>query len=109
MTDEPYALQTLSREDVDALPGVSVIDFGTQWCGHCNAAQPLIGKVMADYPHVRRLKIEDGSGRRLGRSFKIKLWPTLVFMRDGQEVGRLVRPTRIGDIEQAFQGLATKA
>ncbi|SDG24468.1 thioredoxin family protein [Pseudomonas abietaniphila] len=105
MTTEPYVAQTLSRADVDALRGVSVIEFGTNWCGHCNAAQPLIEEVIAEYPQVRRLKIEDGSGRRLGRSFGVKLWPTLVFMRDGEEVARLVRPTKVSYIEEAFEVL----
>lgn len=105
MTTEPYVAETLSRADVDALSGVSVIEFGTNECGHCNAAQPLIETVIAEYPQVRRLKIEDGSGRRLGRSFRVKLWPTLVFMRDGEEVARLVRPTRGSDIEEAFEVL----
>ena len=42
---------------------------------------------------MRHIKIEDGSGRPLGRSFRVKLWPTLVFLRDGVEVARVVRPT----------------
>ncbi|NBB12686.1 thioredoxin family protein [Pseudomonas sp. SLFW] len=104
MTEALYLPETLTRAEVDALAGVSVIDFGTNWCGHCKAALPLIGEVFAEYPQVRHVKVEDGSGRRLGRSFKVKLWPTLVFMRDGQEVGRLVRPTRMSDIEEAFEG-----
>lgn len=41
---------------------------------------------------MRHLKIEDGPGRRLGRFFRVKLWPTLVFLQDGEEVARLVRP-----------------
>ncbi|RJX79893.1 thioredoxin [Pseudomonas sp. LS-2] len=92
MTNEPYVPETLTRAEVDALEGASVIEFGTNWCGHCTAAQPMIG--------------EDGSGRRLGRSFGVKLWPTLVFMRDGQEVARLVRPTKVSYIEEAFETLA---
>lgn len=48
---------------------------------------------------VRHLKIEDGPGRPLGRSFGIKLWPTLVFLRDGTEVARVVRPTHAEQIE----------
>ncbi|HXR00595.1 MAG TPA: thioredoxin family protein [Pseudomonas sp.] len=105
MSTAPYAVETLTRAEVDALAGASVIEFGTNWCGHCNAAQPLIGEVIAEYPQVRRLKIEDGSGRRLGRSFGVKLWPTLVFMRDGQEVARLVRPSKVSYIEEAFEVL----
>jgi thioredoxin 1 len=81
-----------TREQIDAAEGPSLIEFGTPWCGHCRAAQPLIAAALADHPKVRHVKIEDGSGRRLGRSYGVKLWPTLVFLRSGKEVARLVRP-----------------
>lgn len=101
----PYATTAPSRDEINALPGTSVIEFGTDWCGHCKAAQPLIAEVFADFPNVRHLKIEDGSGRPLGRSFRVKLWPTLIFFREGQEVARLVRPTDVSLIEEAFETL----
>ena len=43
--------------------------------------------------------MEDGRGSPLGRSFRVKLWPTLVLMRDGVEVARVVRPRGTADIE----------
>jgi thioredoxin 1 len=87
-----YAPTELSRGDVDALRGAVVLDFGTGWCGVCRRSAPLVAGALAAHPHVRHLRIEDGPGRRLGRSFRVKLWPTLVFLRDGREVERLVRP-----------------
>jgi len=51
---------------------------------------------------VRHIKIADASGRRLGRSFGVKLWPTLVFLRDGKESARLVRPAAAGAIRKAL-------
>jgi thioredoxin 1 len=39
------------------------------------------------------LKIEDGKGKPLGRSFRVKLWPTLVFLRDGRVVQQVARPS----------------
>ncbi|HEX8593808.1 MAG TPA: thioredoxin family protein [Pseudomonas sp.] len=105
MSIQPYATTAPSRAEVDALQGPTLIEFGTDWCGYCKAAQPLIGTVLRDYPNVRHLKIEDGSGRPLGRSFRVKLWPTLIFMRDGQELSRLVRPANVSDIEEACEGL----
>lgn len=87
-----YTPETLAREQVDALPGPVLLEFGTNWCGHCRAAEPLIREAVAARPQIRHLKIEDGKGRRLGRSFAVKLWPTLIFLRDGREVSRLVRP-----------------
>ncbi len=95
-----------TREAVDALPGPVVLEFGTGWCGHCQAAQPLVQAAFAGYPQVRHLRIEDGPGRRLGRSFGVKLWPTLVFLRDGAEVARLVRPTAVDAIDEALARIA---
>jgi thioredoxin len=98
-----YCATEPSREEVDALRGPAVIEFGSPGCGFCRMAQPLVEAAFAGHEGVRHLKIADGSGRRLGRSFKVKLWPTLVFMRDGQEVARLVRP---GDAQQIREALA---
>ncbi|MBI4740136.1 MAG: thioredoxin family protein [Betaproteobacteria bacterium] len=93
-----YAASEAAREEIDALHGAALVEFGTPWCGHCQAAQALLATAFAKFPQVRHLKIEDGSGRRLGRSFKVKLWPTLIFLDGGKEVARLVRPTTAQEI-----------
>lgn len=95
-----------TRAEVDALPGLTVLEFGTGWCGHCQAAQPLIRQALAPHAALRHLKIEDGKGRPLGRSFAVKLWPTLVILRDGHEQARLVRPRTTDDITQALSRAA---
>lgn len=91
-----------TRAEIDALQGPAVIEFGTPWCGHCRAAQPLIAAALANRPDVRHVKIKDGRGRPLGRSFGVKLWPTLIFLRDGNEVARLVRPREQGSIDEVL-------
>lgn len=91
-----------TREEVNALQGPVVVEFGASWCPHCIRAQPAVTGGLARHPDVRHLKIEDGKGRRLGRSFRVKLWPTLIFMKDGNEVTRLVRPTELEPIIDAL-------
>jgi thioredoxin 1 len=96
-----------TREEVDALPGPTLLEFGASWCGHCIGAQPLIAAVLRGLPHVRHLTIEDGRGKRLGRSFGVKLWPTLVFMLDGSEIARVVRPSTLEELRRAMAKIAT--
>lgn len=96
----PYLGETQAptRADVEAMPGLVLLEFGTAWCGHCQAAQAVIGDALRQHPDWRHIKVEDGPGRALGRSFRVKLWPTLVLLRDGQEVARAVRPSHAADI-----------
>lgn len=98
---QPYAVQQPTRAEIDARPGTLVLEFGTDWCGYCQGAQPAITEALANsaLPH---LKIEDGPGRPLGRSFRVKLWPTLIVLKDGKEVARVVRPTHAAEISDAL-------
>jgi thioredoxin 1 len=98
-----YSQAEPKRAEIDKLEGPAVVEFGSPWCGYCRRAQPLIAEAFADHPQVRHLKIADASGKRLGRSFGVKLWPTLVFLSDGKEVARLVRP---GDSKAIREALA---
>lgn len=106
----PYHAQHMAqpptREELDRLQGPAVLEFGTPWCGHCQRAQPLIAQALKDQAGVQHLKVEDGPGRPLGRSYRVKLWPTLVFLQDGQEVVRLVRPETAQEIHDALRAIA---
>jgi thioredoxin 1 len=100
-------MNELTRQEVDALIEPTVLEFGASWCGYCKAAQPDIAAVLQRHPEVTHVKIEDGKGKPLGRSFGVKLWPTLVFIDRGREAGRVVRPNNEAEIEAIFTG--TKA
>jgi len=101
--DTPYESREPPRGEVDLWPGAVLLEFGTAWCGHCRAAKPHVEAALREHPGVRHVRIADGSGRPLGRSFRVKLWPTLVFLHDGAEVERLVRP---GDAQAIRAALA---
>jgi len=93
------------RAAIDALQDPTVLEFGTGWCGHCQAARPLIAEAFEGFPEVAHIRVEDGPGRPLGRSFRVKLWPTLIFLHQGREVQRLVRPTDVAVVHDALAAL----
>ncbi len=99
---QAYAVAQPERSAIDAMDGIVALEFGAGWCGHCQAAAPLIASALSASPDVRHIKVEDGSGRKLGRSFRVKLWPTLVVLRNGQELARVVRPADAEEVRQAL-------
>ena len=101
MNDDYVAVEP-TRAEIEAIEGPALLEFGSPGCGHCRRARPLIAAALAGHPGVRHIKVADASRRRLGRAFRVKLWPTLVFFRDGKEAGRLVRPVDPDAIRDAL-------
>jgi len=93
-----------TRQEIDTFAGAMLLEFGATWCGYCQAAQGDIAQVVQRHPAVRHVKVEDGKGRPLGRSFRVKLWPTLIYLENGVEKGRVVRPDDSAAIESLFAG-----
>ena len=98
-----------THDELAAMPGQVLVEFGAPWCGHCIAAAPLAAEVLARRDEVRHLRVEDGRGRPLGRHFRVKLWPTFVLLRDGEERARVVRPATAAQLEALFDAATPAA
>lgn len=95
-----YEEEAPTLEEVNGLAGDTILEFGAPWCGHCQKAQAAVQEALTAYPGITHIKIYDGKGKRLGRAFKVTLWPTLILLHNGKEVARLVRPTDIDAVRQ---------
>jgi len=95
-----YGEDAPTLAQVNALTGDAILEFGAPWCGHCLAAQPAVQEVLTEHSELSHIKVYDGKGKRLGRAFRVKLWPTLILLHDGKEVARLVRPLHVDEVRQ---------
>ncbi len=103
--DRTYDKPEPTREEVDATSGPLLLEFGADWCPHCQAVQPILEAAHREFPGVTHRKVADGKGKPLGRSFQVKLWPNLVFLKDGKVVAQMARPSA-EEVRQGFQALS---
>ncbi|RKP57614.1 thioredoxin family protein [Pararobbsia silviterrae] len=86
---------TEHRFERDVSGGVPVIvDFWAPWCGPCKALKPHLDTLDAKVgERLRIVKINIDEEPVLAQRFQVRSVPTLVFLRDGAEEGRLVGTT----------------
>jgi thioredoxin 1 len=94
-----------SRDEIDRTAGPLVLEFGAGWCPHCQALAPRLKPLLDARPEIQHIKVEDGKGKPLGRSFRVKLWPTLVFLRDGQVLKQVARPED-AEVQEGLRAIA---
>lgn len=102
MTHADYC--PIDKNYIEQLSGLTLLEFGASWCSYCQAAAPDIVSALSEHPQIQHIKIEDGKGQPLGRSYRVKLWPTLILLKNGTEIGRLVRPQSAEDINDMLSG-----
>jgi thioredoxin 1 len=108
MAEESFDGGEPTRAEVEALAGPVLLEFGASWCGYCLDLAPHLEALLKQYPGVRFIWVEDGKGKPLGRSFRVKLWPNLVFLRDGQVVEQMARPDP-AEVRRGLEAITSNA
>ena len=67
-----------------------LVDFYADWCPHCRVFGPVLENVARAYrgQNVHVIKIDTDAEERLAADYRVEVLPTLLVMREGQELAR---------------------
>jgi len=70
--------------------GKAVIDFYADWCGPCQMMKPVFEKVGKEVKGINFYKVNVDNNAETASAYSVRSIPTIVFMKDGKEVDRVL-------------------
>ena len=67
-----------------------VLDFFATWCGPCKMLRPVIEELSEEHPEVKFVSVDVDEEAEIAIRYGVSSIPCLVFLKNGEEVGRSV-------------------
>lgn len=83
-----------------------VVDFWATWCGPCRMISPVISELAKEYDGkiaVGKCDVEENE--ELAADFGIRNIPTIIFMKGGEVVDKVVGAVAKATLEEKFKAL----
>jgi thioredoxin 1 len=81
------------------------VKFWAEWCGPCKMIQPSILKLEKEFPDVKFVSVEIDQTPEIAERFKIKSLPSILLLKNGEEVNRINGVSLIDSMRKAFRDL----
>jgi thioredoxin 1 len=82
--------QITDSDFAKAMKGKAVVDFYADWCGPCKMISPVIEKLSKEMKDIRFCKVDVDNNQEYPEKFGVRSIPTVIFLKDGKEVERVV-------------------
>lgn len=83
---------------------LTVVDFSATWCGPCRMLEPILGELAAEMPAVDFFKVDADRSQQLAIRYGVQAVPTLLLLRSGRVVDRLVGLRPKGALTELLRG-----
>ena len=77
-------------ESVKASEKPVLVDFYAEWCGPCRMVSPIVDEIAEEHPEYLIGKVNVDNESELAREFSVVSIPTLVILKNGKLVKRIV-------------------
>lgn len=85
--------------------GLVLVDFWAEWCGPCRMIGPIIEELAKESTDVKIGKVNVDSNQNVAMKYGVRSIPTLLFLKDGEEVHRHVGVTSKAVLQQKIAEL----
>ena len=77
-----------------------LVDFYADWCGPCKMLSPIIDSVAMENKNIKVVKVNVDDAQDLAIKYQVMSIPTVVIIKNGQEVNRSVGLVNKSKIEE---------
>ncbi len=85
-------LHDFHQRVIEASHGTAVlVDFWADWCAPCHAISPHLTRVVSDLAGsvmLAKVEVDEGENMKLAGRYKVRGFPTIMLLRDGEELAR---------------------
>lgn len=67
-----------------------LIDFFATWCGPCKMVSPVVDEIANERPDIKVCKLDVDKNLDLARTFQVMSVPTLVTMKNGEMINKII-------------------
>jgi thioredoxin 1 len=100
VTDEEFERVVLEAD------GLVMVDFWAPWCPPCRVISPMLEELAGEYAgRVTIAKLNTDNGMERATQLGVQGMPTLIFFRQGQEVGRIIGAGSKASYQQKLEAL----
>ncbi len=93
-----------SDSDFQVSSGLYLVKFWATWCGPCKRMEPTIKQLESEFNMIKFLSVDIDQTPTLAQKYRIKTIPTLLLIKDGTEINRIVGLSLIDPLRKALRG-----
>jgi thioredoxin 1 len=85
-----------------------LLDLWAQWCAPCLVIAPVLEKIVTERGGaiaLARVEVDRGDNMKLAGRYHVRGFPTVILLRDGEELGRFSGARHRADIEEFVDSL----